>query len=316
MDAGVARVLAFDVHGKLRAQHDISYQADGREEVVSDGDAFAGPDGSLIFRIEEAGGAKSGVLQLDDQLKYVGRIDRFMETGSVVDHALAFQEGFVSNGPRTYDVFDGNPLAQVHQITKEWPAGTMDRKVGGKGVMYMLCQQELKPGAYSSTNVIYSGAHRRCTLMVEDAMQHAWHAELGEDEVAELVGQLHNGEVLGIVRAPKVSERLVLWSADKPVDELPWFPAGYEGKIQGATDNMSRYLGYGEPIPTVWCAKFGVFCHDEAEGRLMIFDRRMQRPLVDRAFPRNSRAAISPDGLRYATFENGELRIYTLADVE
>ena len=47
-------------------------------------------------------------------------------------------------------------------------------------------------------------------------------------------------------------------------------------------------------------------------GRFMIFDRGSQKPLTDRTFAKNAKAAISPDGLRYATFEAGELRIYWL----
>jgi hypothetical protein len=35
-------------------------------------------------------------------------------------------------------------------------------------------------------------------------------------------------------------------------------------------------------------------------------------PLVNRSFPKNGRAALSPDGLHYASFEANELRIYTL----
>jgi hypothetical protein len=52
--------------------------------------------------------------------------------------------------------------------------------------------------------------------------------------------------------------------------------------------------------------------HSAADiGRLMIFDRKSQKALTDRSFPKNAWAALSPDGLPYATFEAGELRIYS-----
>jgi hypothetical protein len=43
-----------------------------------------------------------------------------------------------------------------------------------------------------------------------------------------------------------------------------------------------------------------------------VFDRATKTPIADRLFPRNGRAALSPDGLHYASFEAGELRIYSL----
>jgi hypothetical protein len=48
----------------------------------------------------------------------------------------------------------------------------------------------------------------------------------------------------------------------------------------------------------------------------MLADRGLQKAISDRAFPKNARAALCPDGLRYATFEAGELRIYSLPKVK
>jgi hypothetical protein len=36
---------------------------------------------------------------------------------------------------------------------------------------------------------------------------------------------------------------------------------------------------------------------------------------VNQRFPKNGRAALSPDGLHYASFEAGELRIYSLPKI-
>jgi hypothetical protein len=56
----------------------------------------------------------------------------------------------------------------------------------------------------------------------------------------------------------------------------------------------------------------GTKCDEGGDGRWFIFDRSAQSPLVNRSFPKNGRAALSPDGLHYASFEANELRIYTL----
>jgi hypothetical protein len=53
-------------------------------------------------------------------------------------------------------------------------------------------------------------------------------------------------------------------------------------------------------------------CDENVDRRWFVFDRRSQIPLVNRAFPKNSRAALSPDENHYASFEANELRIYSL----
>ena len=56
----------------------------------------------------------------------------------------------------------------------------------------------------------------------------------------------------------------------------------------------------------------GTACDEVGDGRWFVFDRSSQSPLVNRAFPKNGRAALAPDGLHYASFEADELRIYQL----
>jgi hypothetical protein len=84
------------------------------------------------------------------------------------------------------------------------------------------------------------------------------------------------------------------------METLPWIPPQYCGSIESATANMSRYA---------------TFAKDDCESDVVhwiVFDRTAKAPMADRLFPRNGRAALSPDGLHYASFEAGELRIYSL----
>jgi hypothetical protein len=309
---GVARLLVFDLSGNLKASRDISYDADGGEEIVAPGEAMLGPDNTLLFRIEEAGGSKSGVRLFDEDLKDVARLDRFMETGSVIDHSLVFQEGTVWSGPRTYDIFDGRPLVQVNQITQDWPTGAMDRRIGRHGLAYMLCMQQLGPNNYRSTNVIYANVHRRCVMTAQNFDGATWDVQLKQDEVGELTGILDDGGVVGIVRGPHKSDRLLIWRKNQTPETLPWFPTAYDATLQGEAGDMNRYQGYGIEPESKLCGMTNMFCHENADGRLMIFDQASQVPLVDRRLARSARAALSLDGLRYATLESGEFRIYSL----
>jgi len=298
------RIIAFDTKGNLKAQRDISYDADGGDEIVAPGEAGQGPGGTLLFRVEEAGGSKSGVLLLDDRLNDVTRIDRFLERTDFFTHALSFQDGFTWNGPRTYDLLEGKQAGKTREVTREWPSGTMDREVGTYGDAYMSCKQELKPGQWSDTNIVYGGAHRRCTLNVIGVNGKAWSTSLRDDQVAEIVGVRSDGSAVGIVRAPKAADRLVVWQPSGAATSLPWFPSGYETKLSGADSVMDRYLGKGES------------CESDCERgstRWMIFDAYEQNALVDRTSRNNSPMALSMDGLHYASFEAGELRIYSLA---
>jgi hypothetical protein len=236
---------------------------------------------------------------LDADLKDIARIDRLREHDPLLDTALVFQEGFVMNGPRTYDIFDGKPPVQVNRVTQDWPMGTMNRRLDSRGLAYIECQQELGPNQYGSSNVIYSGAHRRCTMTAKSFDGQTWSTPLKQDEVAEIIDILDDGSVAGIVRSKSNADQLVIWKKDQPSQSLGWFPVGYDTKLQDANKGMSRYMGSGANS-------------DGGPWELRIFDRSSKTPLVSRAIAKSSRAALSPDGLRYATFENGELRIYSL----
>jgi len=96
---------------------------------------------------------------------------------------------------------------------------------------------------------------------------------------------------------------------------LPWIPDRYCGSFEGATADMTRYAAFASDNCNDvrgLLALLGVGQNRTDTRRWMIFDRKSKTPMVDRLFPRNGRAVLSPDGLRYATFEAGELRIYSL----
>lgn len=310
---GSARVLVFGVRGDLKASRDLPYEADGDGIVLAEGEGKAGPGGTLLFRIQEVHESKSGVLLLDANLKDVAHLDRFLEQTTFVDHALVFQEGFTLSGPRTYSVLDGSPPVETERRQQDWPIGTMDRKFGEHGLAFMLCQQELQPNVYTSTNVIYAGARRRCTMTAEAKDRSVWKVPLKEEGTAAIVGLLADGSVAGqiYVKGSNAGE-VVLWKRDQTTETLPWIPNTYSGSVQSATANMSRYATFAtddEP-----CENSRKGCG--VTGRWIVFDRRSQTPIVNRVFPKNGRAALSPDGLRYASFESGELRIYSLPKPE
>jgi hypothetical protein len=314
---GTARLLIFDVSGVLKAKRDLPYLADGNGEIVAEGEAMSGPSGTLLFRIESVNldkegrnESKSGVLLLDANLKDVARLDRFLEQTTFVNHALVFQEGFTLTGPRTYSVLDGAPPVETHRWKQDWPIGTMDRKFGEHGLAYILCQQELRPNEYTSSNVVYANAKRRCAMTAEAQDQTVWAVPLKEEGTAAIVGILADGSVAGQINVNgSVAGRLAIWKRDQTTELLPWIPSDFDGSIQSATANMSRYAVFATSDGKL-CDSFGKFCSDS--GRWMIFDRRSQSPIVNRVFPKNGRAALSPDGLHYASFESGELRLYSL----
>jgi hypothetical protein len=298
---GMARILVFNMEGTLKASRDLPYDADGGTVLVAPGEGRAGPGGTLLFRIEEAGDSKSGILLLDANLKDIARLDRFLEQTTFVDHALVFQEGVVWSGPRTYDTFDGFPLVQTREKEELWPVGTMDRKFGEHGVAYMLCQQELRPNEWVSSPVVYANARRSCKVVAEPDGQNTWEVPLKDEGTALIVGILADGSVVGQVPVKGRKDRqLVVWNKDQQVETLPWLAPKYCGAVDSATADMSRY------------ATFAREDCDSDVGRWVVFDRASKTPIADRLFPRNGRAAVSPDGLRYASFEAGELRIYSL----
>ena len=298
---GTARILVFNTQGALKASRDLPYDADGGHVLVAPGEGGAGPGGTILFRIEEAGESKSAILLLDTNLKDAARLDRFLEQTTFVNHALVFQEGVVWSGPRTYDTFDGFPIVQTRKKEELWPVGTMDRKFGEHGIAYMLCQQELRPNEWVSDNVVYANARRRCRMVAERDGQGTWEVPLKDEGTAVIVGILADGSVVGQVPVKGRKDRqLVIWKKDGQTETLPWIAPKYCGAVESATADMSRY------------ATFAAENCDSDVVRWMVFDRTSQTPIVDRLFPKNGRAALSPDGLRYASFEAGELRIYTL----
>jgi hypothetical protein len=292
----------------LKAKRDIPYLADGNGEIVADGEATPGPSGTLLFRIgsvnldkEGRNQSKSGVLLLDANLQDIARLDRFLEQTTFVHHALVFQQGFTLGRLRTYDVLDGSPPSQVKRWQQDWPVDARDRKFGEHGLAYMVCQQELRPNDYVSTGIVYAGAKQRCAMVAEGEDRSIWKAPLQDGETAEILGLLADGSVVGHVSGREsAAGRLVIWKKDQNAEPLPWIPKDSCASFQGATADMSRYTAFAT-------------CDDRSDnGRWFVFDRKSQMPLVNRRFPKNGRAALAPDGLRYASFENGELRVYSL----
>jgi hypothetical protein len=192
----------------------------------------------------------------------------------------------------------------------------MDRKFGEHEIAYMLCQQELRPNEYGSSNVVYAGAKRRCTMIVETDDQKGWMTPLEQDSSGEIIGVLGDGSVLGHISVKgRRSGRLVIWAEDQAPKVLPWIPGDYCGTVESATADMSRYAAFASDA----CNDMGGIMrllgveHDGTDtSRWMVFDSRSQTPIADRVFPKNARADLSSDGLRYAAFEAGELRIYSL----
>lgn len=314
---GMARIMVFDLHGTIMGSRDVPYLADGYGEMVADGVAEAGPGGTLLFRVQSvnldpqgASESKSVVLLLDANLKDVVRLDRFLEQTTFVDHALVFQEGFTLNGPRTYSVLDGSPPVEAQRWTQDWPEGTMDRKFGEHQLAYMLCRQELRPKVYSSTNIFYAGAKRQCSMNVESADHANWSVPLKEEGTAALVGFLNDGSVAGRINVKgSPAGRLVIWKKDQTTEPLPWIPHDDSGSVVSATSDLSRYATFATN-ESASCENFGKRCSET--GHWMIFDRRSPKPIVDRVLPKNGRAALAPDGLHYASFELGEVRLYSL----
>jgi hypothetical protein len=307
---GSARLLVFTVGGVLKAKRDIPYLADGYGENVAEGEATAGPSGTVLFRIQSVNldkegrnESKSSVLLLDANLQDIARVDRFLEQTTFVDHALVFQEGFTLGQSRTYDILSGSPPFQMKHWQQDWPIDARDRKFGEHGLAYMVCQQELRPNEYVSTGVVYAGAKQRCKMIAEGENRTTWEVSLKDGETAVIIGLLANGSVAGQISGTEKGNnagRLAIWKKDQTLELLPWIPRNDCGSVQSATTDMSRYAAFAT-------------CNDSSDSsRWIVFDRRSPIPLVNRRFPKNGRAALSPDGLHYASFESGELRIYSL----
>jgi hypothetical protein len=321
---GVLRILVFDQKGALKASRDLSYLADGNGELVADGEAMPGPNGTLLVRIESVNldeegrhESESGVRLLDANLKDVAQINRFLEQTTFVDHALVFQDGFTLSGPRTYSILDGVGPKEIAHRQVDWPMGAMDRKFGEHGFAFMLCGQELRPGGYTNTNVVHSGAKFRCALTALGEDGNLWTAPLQDGETASIVGLLADGSVAGQVHVKNSNAgQLVIWRKSGQPEVLPWLPPLFEGTVDTATHDLSRYatLVTNDAHPCNPMGRvLGTPCDEGGDGRFFVFDRSSQFPVVNRRFPNSGRAALAPDGLHYASFEANQLRIYTLS---
>ena len=180
----------------------------------------------------------------------------------------------------------------------------------------MQCQQELRPGQYTASNVVHNGANFRCALVVRGQDDSDWTVPLRDGETAGMVGVLTDNVVVGQIhtKASK-ADRLVVWRKSGGEEPLPWLPSKLECSVDSSTRDFSRYASFAtkdaeacNPLKKV----LGGECDESASGRLFVFDRSSQAPLVNRAFPRNGRASLSPDGTHYASFEADELHIYAL----
>jgi hypothetical protein len=277
----------------------------------------------FLFRIESVNldpegknESKSGILLLDANLNDVGRVDRFLEQTTFVNHAVVFQD----LNTRKYSVFDRVPLTEPKQWEQVWPVDARDRKFGEHGIAFMACQQELRPNEYVSTGIVYAGAKQRCTMTAESEDRRPWTVPLRDGETASIVGVLTDGAVAGNINVKDSNAgKLVIWRKDKPMETLPWVPDKYCGALTGATVDMSRYAVFASDNCNDVRGLMRILGvgHSTTEvGRFMIFDRGSQRAIADRMLPKNARAALSPDGRCYATFEAGELRIYSLPKIK
>lgn len=320
---GLARILVFNTSGVLKAKRDLPYLADGNGELVAQGEARPGPGGTLLFRIESVNldeegrnESKSGVRLLDTNLKDVAEIDEFLDQTTFVKNALVFQKGVTFTGPRTYSVLDGAPPAEIQKWTLDWPAGTRDTKFGEHGFAFVSCAQELSPGKYTSTNVVTAGAKLRCALNAQGEDKSVWTFPLKDRENAVIVGLLADGGVAGQARdGDTAAGRLVIWRKGGISQSLPWLPPQFDGTVNSAAQDFSRYASFAmnDARPCNPLGKIlGETCDEGGNGRWLVFDRRSKTPIVNRVFPKNGRAALSPNGLHYASFESNEIRIYTL----
>ena len=200
----MARASVFGANGGLRAQRDLLYLADWNGELVGPGEANPGPRDTLLFRFEWVNldpegrnESKSGLTQLDANLREVVHLDRFLEKTTFVDHAPVFGDS------SRLALFNGVPLTEMRRWPRSLPQGARDRSFGEHGTAYMVCQQELRPNEYVSTNVVCAGAKQRCAMRVEDDDGGAWTVSLRDNETASIIGILADGSVVGHVGHPK-----------------------------------------------------------------------------------------------------------------
>jgi len=248
--SGTARVLVFSPTGARKAQRDLPYLADGNGELVAPGEVSPGPLDTLLFRIESVNldpegrnESKSGLAQLDASLKEIVHLDSFLEKTTFVDHAPVFGD------PSGLALFNGAPLIEIRRWPRSVPQGVRDRSFGEHGTAYMVCQQELRPNEYVSTNVVYAGAKQRCAMKVEADDGGEWTVSLRDNETASIIGILADGNVVGHISQPESKAgRLVIWKKNRPTEVLRWIPDSSCGSIDSATADMSRPPGITFPL--------------------------------------------------------------------
>jgi hypothetical protein len=165
-----------------------------------------------------------------------------------------------------------------------------------------------------ASNVVHEGAKFRCSLNVLRNDGGSWTQPLQDGETAALVGVLADGSVVGEAHGKDSPERLVIWKNGQAPESLPWLPPQFDGSVESTARDFSRYAVIAttdsqscNPIARVLGS-----CAESGDGQFYVFDRKSNAPIVNRAFPGNGRAALSPDGTHYASFEAGELRIFLL----
>lgn len=318
---GMLRILVFSSDAKFHTARDIPYLADGNGEIVADGEAAPGPNNTLLLRLQSVNldpqgrtESKSTVLLLDRDLKEVGRIERFLDEITFVNHDLVFHTGSFL-GPQTYSILGGPALEPVAHREVSWPTGTRDSKFGEHGFAFMLCSQELSPGEYRATSGVVAGAKQRCTMNALDEQGNSWSAGLQDDEVAEIVGLLSDSEIAAIIRG-RGPEKLVVWKKGNGPSPLPWLPKNFDGRVDSSTPDLSRYASLAtndDSSCNVLMKVLSIPCGGNAGGRFFVFDSKSSTPLVDRGLSEYAKAALAPDGMHYASFESSELRIYPLS---
>lgn len=184
-----------------------------------------------MIRAEELSRSRACIC-FDANLKDVAQLDDFLEQTTFVNHSIIYQNGVTWSGPRTYSILNKVLPKQVTERTVNWPTGSMDHKFGEHGFAFMLCGQELRPGEYTSTNVVHLGAKFRCTLNAEGEDGSVWTSPLQDGETAALVGLLDDGSVAGIVHSKSSkSGQLIVWEKGGKSRVLPWLPQQFEGQV-------------------------------------------------------------------------------------
>jgi len=315
--AGNARAMVFDLAGELKATRDFPYEVDGEGILVFGDDAKVGPSGTLLFETQTPLQSGGEALLLDQSLKDVAHYELgygkdYIEDTTFVEHALVFSEPTEEgSNVSVYSIKDGKPPVVVEQLQEQSRPKIMHKAFGEHSFAAEYCHQAFNTRSLPQGGTVSEAlGPLQCKLKVETKGASTWESQLKDGESVQIVGVLRDGSVVGEINlSGNKAGSLGVWKKDREVEILPWIPNQYRGLVKNASSSFSRYLVYGTNDSSV-CEDFGKLCGNS--GRLWIFDRRSQIPLVDRAFPKNGRAAISPDGLRYASFESGELRIYAL----